>query len=167
MKLPENSLIRTALDRVDYADVFEIDLGAAADRDIAALVRELFRAAPAWVRRLLALRDRVATRVGLKAAGDLSGEGLDRVSFEPGTAVGLFRVMQRSPDEIVLGEDDRHLDFRVSLLRRGSALVLSTVVRFHGALGRLYFLPVKPVHRRIVPAMLEALRGSLAGRAGR
>jgi hypothetical protein len=33
--------------------------------------------------------------------------------------------------------------------------VVATLVRFHGVLGRAYFVPVRPAHRLIVPAMLR------------
>ena len=33
--------------------------------------------------------------------------------------------------------------------------MVSTIVRFNNWLGRLYFLPVRPIHRLIVPAMLR------------
>ena len=61
---------------------------------------------------------------------------------------------------ILLGEDDRHLDFRLSVLRQrgGTAdwVVVSTVVRFNNWLGRAYFLPVRPLHQLIVPAILRS-----------
>lgn len=65
----------------------------------------------------------------------------------PGARVGIFRVFARRPDELLLGEDDRHLDFRVGVLLRdeGEAqyATISTVVRFHNGLGRAYFAVVR------------------------
>jgi hypothetical protein len=79
--------------------------------------------------------------------------------LRPGGKLGIFKVYARSDDEVLLGEDDHHLDFRVSLLRvpeQGSDwIVVSTVVRFNNWLGRLYFLPVQFFHRLIVVAMLR------------
>jgi hypothetical protein len=68
-----------------------------------------------------------------------------------------------------LGEDDKHLDFRISVLRQmrtissGPApyLIVSTVVRCHNGLGRLYLAAVGPIHRVIFPAMLR--RAASAG----
>jgi Protein of unknown function (DUF2867) len=64
-----------------------------------------------------------------------------------------------SPDrdrELILGEDDRHLDFRLSLLLRarpdgsGDELVATTVVRCHNALGRMYLALIAQFHRLVV-----------------
>jgi len=61
-------------------------------------------------------------------------------------------------NELLLGADDRHLDFRISIqctgIDGGSELRVVTVVKFTNSLGRIYFLPVKPIHRIIVPAMM-------------
>ena len=60
--------------------------------------------------------------------------------------------------EIVLGEDDRHLDFRLSLLRRtspaGTQLIATTVVRSHNALGRTYLTVIRPFHHLVIRASL-------------
>ena len=76
-----------------------------------------------------------------------------------GESLGIFRVFDRRVDELLLGEDDRHLDFRVSVLVRNDGsddwAIVSTVVRFNSWLGRAYFLPVRQFHKLIVPAMLR------------
>jgi hypothetical protein len=79
-------------------------------------------------------------------------------------------VFDRRPDELLLGEDDRHLDFRVSVLLRdeGEAqwATVTTVVRFHNALGRAYFAVVRPFHQLIVPALMRrALRLAASSRS--
>ena len=70
--------------------------------------------------------------------------------------------------EIVLGEDDKHLDFRLSLLCSPASaqspqrrLILSTAVHCHNRLGRFYITLIAPFHRRIVRACLRQ-----AARAG-
>lgn len=69
----------------------------------------------------------------------------------------------------MLGEDDQHLDYRVSVrLEREQGkcwVVVSTVVKFNNGLGRAYFVPVRPVHKIIVPAMMRYGLGSLISRA--
>jgi Protein of unknown function (DUF2867) len=97
--------------------------------------------------------------VGLKIAPRNARIDLAHASLQPGESVGLFKVYQRSEDEILMGEDDRHLDFRVSVLLQVRHderwAVITTVVRFNNWLGRVYFLPVRPLHRLIVPAMMR------------
>ena len=71
----------------------------------------------------------------------------------------MFPVISQSAAQVVLGLNDRHLDFRVLVeveeLGMGQqAVTASTAVRTHNLLGRVYLAIVKPFHRIIVPAML-------------
>jgi len=58
----------------------------------------------------------------------------------------------------ILGADDRHLDFRPSLLRRrevaGATLYATTTVRTHNLLGRVYIKAILPFHIIVVRSML-------------
>jgi hypothetical protein len=105
------------------------------------------------------LRDRLVGIIGLKTASRLVRRDLGHDTLQVGDRLGIFKVFDRRSDELLLGEDDRHLDFRVSVLVKndGSAdwAIISTVVRFNSWLGRAYFLPVRQFHKLIVPAMLR------------
>jgi len=58
-----------------------------------------------WVGWLIALRDTLVAGFGLKTSSELRDDvATDRIDF--------FRVYDRRRHEIILGEDDRHLDFR-------------------------------------------------------
>ena len=89
---------------------------------------------------------------------------LKNFTCEPNDKIGLFTVFHKDENEVVLGEDDKHLNFRISLYKAESlrgkdtkSLTISTTVKFHNWLGRLYFMPVKPFHRLIVPRMLKGI----------
>ena len=65
---------------------------------------------------------------------------------------------------MILGEDDKHLNFRVSLFidhrndeEANKKLIISTTIKFNNWFGRLYFLPVRPFHKLIVVAMLKKI----------
>jgi hypothetical protein len=72
--------------------------------------------------------------------------------------IGIFRVMSASPDRVVMGFDDVHLDFRVmvDVAPEGSRqqVTATTFVRTRNRLGRLYLAAVNPLHRAIVLALL-------------
>ncbi len=132
----------------DVADSFTVALPLGASSDVEVWRTRVFAYTPAVIRRLLRLRDLLVRPLGLRTASGL------------GPQQG-FPVLARRDDEVLMGLDDRHLDFRVSLrvLPAGGAaefLQLTTTVTFHGRLGRLYFAAVQPFHRRIVPAMLRS-----------
>ncbi|NRR32898.1 DUF2867 domain-containing protein [Oxalobacteraceae bacterium] len=151
------------------ADAFAIGLPANASTDPEQLARFIFGNQPPWVSVLLRIRDALVSLFGLKTTSQLG-----RAS---GQRVGFFRIYATSAREIILGEDDSHLDFRASLLVQpagGAAdganvganlgeplLVLTTVVNCHNWLGRAYITIIAPFHRMVVRANLR--RGARLG----
>ena len=127
----------------DFLDCWEAT-PADPEADAAALARAVMEGMPGWARRLLALRDTIVAPLGLKTARDLAAE-------TGGPArIGFMRVMEASPDRVVLGEDDRHLDFRVALTREGGKARMGTWVRPKNGFGRFYLPLVLPFHDLIV-----------------
>ena len=156
--LPAQSAVATVYESMNLADAFAIQLplGTSADPDV--LWRFLVSQQPPWIGWLTNVRDAIVARFGLKTAKHLailSGEAnADRI--------GIFKVYSKSETEIVLGEDDKHLDFRLSVLRTpdmspplGGQLTVSTVVHCHNLLGRAYILVIAPFHRQVVKASLH------------
>ncbi len=119
--------------------------------DAEAATRHVMGRTPGWIAGLMSLRNALVKPLGLKAAPD------KRLSDE--NSIGRFPLISRSPRRVVLGLDDRHLDFRIlvdvaDLGDRTQSVTASTVVRTHNLPGRVYLAIVKPFHRVIVPAML-------------
>lgn len=145
------------------ADAFAVRLPSTASTDPDLLARFLFAHQPGWVGHLTTVRDAIVGRFGLKTASHLATLASTRPD-----RIGIFKVYATGTHEIVLGEDDTHLDFRVSLLcSAGSTeedprqLTISTVVHCHNLLGRAYLLVIAPFHRRVVQASLR--RGAQVG----
>jgi hypothetical protein len=67
----------------------------------------------------------------------------------------VFATLARTDDEVLLGSDAGHLDFRVSVRREPARVVVSTVVRLRNLRGRGYFAVVRPIHPVVVRAMLR------------
>jgi hypothetical protein len=155
--LPQPSLVQSALAPVDYVDAFSLEVPAGTFVDVDALARACTKL-PRWVDALMWLRNRVVGRFGLQVSHDRVQRDQEG-SIRPGTAVGIFLVLARSDGELLMGLDDKHLDFRFSLLLRTSPqaerAIATTTVKFNNVWGRLYFAFVKPFHRLIVPAMLR------------
>jgi hypothetical protein len=82
---------------------------------------------------------------------------------QPGDRVGIFRLRSLSDDEVLVEDDDKHLHVVLSVRRlpadaqQPARIVLTTVVHLHNLLGRLYMLPVTPMHKLIAPAMLAGV----------
>ncbi len=137
-----------ALPGADWADAFRV-----ATRKRFANARTASEAAfanfPAWVNALMALRNLIVTPFGLK-----TGEH-DR---PPKARIGFFPLLSETETEVVVGMNDRHLDFRcvVDLAEKGAGqeITIATVIHRHNWLGRAYLIAVMPFHRMIVCAAL-------------
>ncbi|GAB3347456.1 DUF2867 domain-containing protein [Lysobacter tyrosinilyticus] len=156
--LPAESQISGFYPSVTFADAYAIRLPTHASRDPEVLARFLFARPPSIVRSLLKVRDLLVAPFGIKTADHMQASGASGCDQR----IGIFRIYDSNADEIVLGEDDRHLDFRLSVLCRPSdgtgsvtEVVLSTVVKCHNAFGRAYITVVAPFHRAIVQGSLR------------
>jgi hypothetical protein len=139
----------------NFSDAFS---GHITRPDVTAMqvARGMFEDPPLWVSSLMAVRDGVVSLVGLKASKGLVARGREG-------KVGIFPVRSNTGTEVVLGEDDKHLDFRVWVHVEpqggGYRVTTSTVVRTHNRLGRVYLATIMPFHRLIARQMLSrALR---------
>ncbi|MBW1297882.1 DUF2867 domain-containing protein [Aquimarina litoralis] len=148
----------------EYSDSFKSEfIDEEKEIDILTVTRAFFSFSPGWIGKLFVLRNKIVTLFGLKTGGDLQQkeEVLQNFKGEIGDKVGIFKVYNKTENEMILGENDAHLNFRVSLLiiqKEGTKkeLIISTIVHFNNWFGKLYFLPVKPFHKLIVPAMLKS-----------
>lgn len=154
--LPRESRIAAFYASPELADAYSIDLPLGTARDPELLARFIFAHPPRWVAALMDVRDSVASILGLK-----TGRSLRSANGQP-DRIGIFRVYETHPSEIILGENDQHLDFRVSVFYRESqgpqceaSLVLSTVVDCHNLLGRTYLALIAPFHRLVVRSFLR------------
>lgn len=116
---------------------------------------------PAWVNWMMTTRNKIAGLFGLKNLGLIGAIDRDKPAsdYRVGDRVGIFQVLSISAQEVILGDSDRHLDVKISIVKlRDDArpsIAISTVVHVHNALGRVYMFFVAPAHRMIAPAMLS------------
>ncbi|USX12853.1 DUF2867 domain-containing protein [Oxalobacteraceae bacterium OTU3CAMAD1] len=157
--LPVGSGVTRVYKSVDLADAFAIRLPLGASNDPDLLARFIFSHQPSWVDTLLSLRDVIVAAFGLKTSKQLA---VIAAAAKTSERVGIFKIYSTNETEIVLGEDDKHLDFRLSVLcstgaapDSGRQLTLSTVVHCHNLLGRVYIQVIAPFHRMVVKASLR------------
>ncbi|ATQ77983.1 hypothetical protein CR152_28355 [Massilia violaceinigra] len=157
--LPAHSSVNNAFASVNLADAFAIRLPSGASNDPDVLARFIFAHQPAWIGHLLRVRDMIVVGLGLKTAAQLAKIASET---EP-SRVGIFKVYSTNATEIVVGEDDKHLNFRISILCAGGSapdnrrdLTMTTVVHCHNLLGRTYLRVIAPFHRAVVKASLRS-----------
>ncbi len=121
---------------------------------------------PGWVHQLMSLRNAIVSRFGLKTGGGLQMPPLTPNSdpsqqWKVGDQTGIFVLRVLSANELIAGQDDKHLDFELSLLREWRdgkpSLILSTVVKEHNLLGRSYMTVITPFHRVICKTLLAKI----------
>jgi hypothetical protein len=155
---PPNSALADWYRGADLLDSYSVVLPQAAPEDLTVLARALLNRPPAWLRGLLKLRDQIVGPLGVKTTTAIRQSG----ATDGRERIGFFPVLGRSENEIVLGEDDSHLDFRASVLLReddsGSRqLIATTAVRCHNLLGRSYLRVIQPFHILVVRSQLGRL----------
>ncbi len=127
--LPAQSLLHALKQRDDFLDCYRCD--ASVDVETAARQAMNF---PFWVNWLMKIRNLAVTPFGL------------RTDLGTGDTIGFFPIVDRNDSEIIMGFDDKHLDFRISILIDGPNAYAATWVRRHNRLGRMYLAMIMPFH---------------------
>lgn len=140
--IPEKSVILNGFKKVDYSDTYSIQKKT--DKPIEEISKELMRL-PGWAAVLLRLRNSIVKVFGLKT---------DKQEGDHDT---FFTLIEKNEDEIVMGEPDKHLDFKASIMRNKSeqTIFLTTVVHYNNVWGKIYFFLIKPFHKMIMKALLK------------
>lgn len=150
---PENTMVLSDLNRVDYFDSYMIFKNT--QDSVAGITRKILKA-PGWVDALGKLRDLLVKPFGLKTENDIkNGQGNNLPAFD------FAPVLYQSDEEIVMGMNDKHLYFRLSVMKIArqddSQVFLTTVVRFNNIGGKIYFALIRLFHGLIVRTMLKHL----------
>lgn len=128
--LPPKSALHARREPLDFLDCY----AAPSDMDVRQAA-EIITDFPVWAQFLLQIRRFVTAPFGLDNDGP---EAADRV--------GIFPVESETPEELIAGFDDKHLNFRVSVLRHDGQICLATWVAPHNIGGRLYLAAILPFH---------------------
>ena len=137
-----------------FADAFRVEV-AERGLDARQAAERIMSRQPRWAEVLLQLRNFVVSPLGLKT----SGEG----ASAPRGMIGIFPVLSETPDRLIAGFNDSHLDFRVviDVTAPGGVrqVTLTTLVKTHNWFGRTYLAIITPFHRLIAPALLRQVAG--------
>ena len=122
---------------------------------------------PVWMKRLLILRNRLAALCGLETPTDEEiMKAQRRQHYAVGDKIGPWPIFALSATELIAGRDNKHLDFRLSVLREDGGVkhsaVISTVCTTHNTFGKVYLFFVAPFHKWGVQFLIA--RAQAAGR---
>lgn len=165
--LPEISLLKGSERIIDYEDSYCVTVSDRSQSLTPAMaIQAMMEQMPDWIISLMKIRNSLVSVFGLKT-GDVSKGKADlpeAFSVKPGSRIGPFRVISSNSGELIAGDEDKHLDFKVSFLImpnktdfQAKDITFTTVVWYNNFFGRLYFFLVKPFHRLIVRAALRTM----------
>jgi len=159
-----HSKISHHLDKSYFYDCYTRDVKPN-DRTALDIYLELMQNTPSWVNRLMRLRNAIVSKLGLKDLGTLSNfENANANNhYKVGDRLGIFSIYSLSDEEIILEDNDKHLNVKVSFyleprdVATQITLQTSTVVHVKNWFGKLYMFFVMPVHKIIVPSVINKL----------
>ena len=144
----------TLLAGAQFMDAYRLDVDDE-NLDARRAAMLMMARAPRWVDVLVVLRNIIVAPFGLKTSGE------DRRA--PRDIIGIFPVVSETPERLVAGFNDKHLDFRVvvdvATSGQRQSITATTLVLTHNWLGRTYLKIIMPFHRMVVRAMLQQVAG--------
>ena len=166
-EVPTSSVLeRSVVDAAYFRDSYRVTL-----RQSRASMAEIFFAIfghhPGWMKLALIVRNRVALFCGLDAptASEIMNTEAKN-SYVVGEKIGVWPLFALTANELVAGRNNKHLDFRLSVLREvgveRDSVVVSTICTVHNRFGKVYLFFIVPFHRWGVQLLLS--RAVAAGR---
>jgi Protein of unknown function (DUF2867) len=146
----------SVLDRSLIEAAYFRDAYSAPVRHTQASVVDIFAAIfahhPMWMKSILIVRNRLASLCGLDAptAAEILHQQF-KSSYAVGDKIGVWPIYALTKTELVAGRDNKHLDFRLSVLKvtEGDTtnLVVSTICIVHNLFGKIYLFFIVPFHK--------------------
>lgn len=137
--LPVQSLLHERVTSGDFLDCYSV-VSHASPRRAAEIITDF----PGWARFLLRIRRVLTAPFGLSNDGPAATD-----------KVGVFPVESESRHELIAGFNDKHLNFRVSVVSQDGRVFLATWVHPHNFGGRLYLKTILPFHIAIARDALK------------
>ncbi|WP_076865054.1 DUF2867 domain-containing protein [Bradyrhizobium mercantei] len=165
--VPSGSLLgREVVEHAYFRDGYRTPLSRI-ELDVIAIFFGIFAHHPLWMKLLLIVRNKAASLAGLDvptASEIFHVEMKDR--YAVGGKIGVWPIFALSENEIVAGRNNKHMDFRLSVLKvldgDRPSVVVSTICTVHHWSGKVYLFFVAPFHKYGVRKLMA--NASMAGR---
>ena len=120
----------------------------------------VFGHTPLWMKLLLIVRNAAASLFGLEvpSVGEIMKPEL-RDAYRAGEKIGPWPIFFIGDKEIIAGRNNKHMDFRLSVLKEMSgdamSVVVSTICTVHNVFGKIYLFFIVPFHRSGVQSLMS------------
>ena len=120
----------------------------------------IFAHLPFPAKALLIVRNKFASLIGLEAPTASEVLHIEiKDHYAVGDKIGVWPIFFLGEDELVAGRDNKHMDFRLSVLKvsDGDAIsvVVTTVCTVRNRFGKHYLRTIVPFHRRGLQRLLS------------
>ncbi|UWP91344.1 DUF2867 domain-containing protein [Aliiroseovarius crassostreae] len=144
--LPRTSKLWEKFAKGDFIDGYAVTSPLSAQEAL-----QVGLALPSWAMTLLNVRNLILSPFGLKTR------------IDDGYADSIFPLEFQDENEVIVGTDDWHQDFRISVYKSKDTIHMSTWVHRHNLAGYIYLAAVMPFHILIVrDAMRRIARTTIA-----
>ncbi|WP_298422663.1 DUF2867 domain-containing protein [uncultured Kordia sp.] len=148
---PENYLQTKLLNQIDFSDTFSTTNH---EDTLEKTTNLIFNNPPKWIEKLFILRNKIVKFIGLKTGvpADYNEE------FRVGGYLFFFKIFSITNNEIILGANDSHLNFRAVVVNSNEVnhnIKVITLVEYNNTKGKIYMNLVKPFHRIVVKRMVK------------
>jgi hypothetical protein len=158
--VPTSSVLDRALvGNADYHDSYRVRLSHL-ELGIVDVFFRIFAHLPFPAKAILIVRNRLASLIGLQAptaSEVLHTEIKDH--YAVGDKIGVWPIYFLGENELVAGRDNKHMDFRLSVLKvsDGGAIsvIVTTVCTVRNRFGKYYLRTIVPFHRRGLQRLLS------------
>lgn len=144
--LPRASRLWGKFEKGDFIDCYAVTSRLSAQEAL-----QIGLALPSWAMMLLKIRNRILSPFGFKT------------NIDKGYLDSIFPLEFQDENEVIVGTDDWHQDFRISVYKSQDTIHMSTWVHRHNLAGYIYLALVMPFHILIVrDAMRRIARTTIA-----
>jgi Protein of unknown function (DUF2867) len=150
--IPSASVLeRSAIAAAYFRDSYRAPL-IHADASVVDIFFSIFEHRPIWMKAPLIIRNKIASLCGLDAptTAEITHPEI-KSSYQVGDKIGAWPIFSLSETELIAGRDNKHLDFRLSVLKVAEgeivSVVVSTICTVHNVFGKIYLFFIVPFHK--------------------
>ncbi|MEO8023700.1 DUF2867 domain-containing protein [Polaromonas sp.] len=151
-EVPSSSTLdRRVVESAYFRDAYRAPVHHA-DASVVDIFFSIFGHQPLWMKMVLIVRNQLATFGGLDVppASDILNPVI-KSSYAVGDKIGPWPIFALSETELVAGRNNKHLDFRLSVLKEArehvDSVVISTICTVNNRYGKVYLFFIVPFHR--------------------
>jgi len=147
--LTENS--KELFEKIDFSDTFSTTNHVNNLNEISNII---FNTTPKWIAGLFKIRNSIGKLIRLKSTKPTDYN----TDYKVGGYVSFFKIFYISDDEIILGANDNHLNFRAVINNTKTEInniKVTTLVEYNNIKGKIYMALIKPFHRLVIMKMVS------------